>query len=194
MPTISGMRRRGYPPEAIRDFCERIGVTRNDNIIEMGVLENCVREALGATAPRAMAVLDPLKVVITSYTDGEPDLLEAANHPGDESMGTRQVAFSREIYIERADFEEDPPKKYFRLKPGGEVRLRYAYLVTCTDVIKDDDGNVVEVHVTHDPQSRGGNAPDGRKERHHSLGIGKVRCQCASESLRPIVQCRVPRF
>ena len=163
MPTISGMRRRGYPPEAIRDFCERIGVTRNDNIIEMGVLENCVREALGATAPRAMAVLDPLKVVITSYTDGEPDLLEAANHPGDESMGTRQVAFSREIYIERADFEEDPPKKYFRLRPGGEVRLRYAYLVTCTDVIKDDDGNVVEVHVTHDPQSRGGNAPDGRK-------------------------------
>jgi glutaminyl-tRNA synthetase len=163
MPTISGMRRRGYPAAALRDFCERIGVTRNDNLIEMGVLENCVREALDTQAPRVMAVLRPLKVVVTTYEDGDDDLLEAANHPRQPEMGTRQVAFSRELYIEQSDFMEDPPGKFFRLAPGKEVRLRYAYLVRCTDVIKDDDGNVLEIHVTHDPLSRGGTAPDGRK-------------------------------
>jgi glutaminyl-tRNA synthetase len=163
MPTISGLRRLGYPAAAIRDFCERIGVTRNENAIEMGALENCVREALDAVAPRAMAVLDPLKVVVTTYADDAADEFDAANNPRDPEMGTRKVTFSREIYIERADFEEVPPRKFFRLAPGQEVRLRYAWLVRCTDVIKDAEGNVIEVHVTHDPDSRGGNSPDGRK-------------------------------
>jgi glutaminyl-tRNA synthetase len=163
MPTISGLRRRGYPAEAIRDFCARVGVTKQDNVIEMALLEFCVRELLNAQAPRRMAVLNPLKVVIENYPEGETEDLEAINNPGDETAGTRSVPFSRELYIERDDFMEDPPKKFFRLAPGREVRLRYAFFVTCTDVIKDDAGEVVELRCTYDPETRGGNAPDGRK-------------------------------
>lgn len=163
MPTISGLRRRGYTAKALRDFCSRIGITRKENLIELGVLENCIREDLDAKTARGMAVLQPLKVVITSMPEDFEDKFEAPNHPRDESMGSHSVPFSREIYIERDDFMEDPPKKYFRLSPGREVRLRWAYLITCTDVIKDEAGNVLEVHATHDPNSRGGNAVDGRK-------------------------------
>jgi len=163
MPTISGLRRRGIPPEAIRDFVGRIGVTKSDNMIEVGLLEHCVRELLNKTAERRMAVLNPLKVVIETYPEGESEELEAANHPGDPEYGSRKVPFCREIYVERDDFMEDPPKKFFRLGPGREVRLRFAYLITCTEVIKNEAGEVVELRCTHDPDSRGGNAPDGRK-------------------------------
>jgi glutaminyl-tRNA synthetase len=163
MPTISALRRRGYTPAAVRDFCKRIGVTRKDNLIEVGVLENCIREDLDSSVARAMAVLDPMKVVITTFTDDHDESFTVPNHPRDPDHGSHRVPFAREIYIDRADFMEEPPKKYFRLRPGGEVRLRYAYLITCTDVIKDDTGTIVEIHATHDPQSRGGNAVDGRK-------------------------------
>ncbi len=163
MPTISGLRRRGYPAEAIRDFCARVGVTKQDNVIEMALLEFCVRELLNARAPRRMAVLNPLKLVIENYPEGETEELQAINNPGDESAGTRKVPFSRALYIERDDFMEDPPKKFYRLAPGREVRLRYAFFVTCTDVIKNDAGEVVEVRCSYDPETRGGNAPDGRK-------------------------------
>ncbi len=163
MPTLSGLRRRGYPAEAIREFCARVGVTKQDNVIEMALLEFCVRELLNARAPRRMAVLNPLKMVIENYPEGESEELLAINNPGDESAGTRAVPFSRELYIERDDFMEDPPKKFFRLAPGREVRLRYAFFVTCTDVIKNDAGEVIELRCTYDPETRGGNAPDGRK-------------------------------
>ena len=163
MPTISGLRRRGYPAEAIREFCARVGVTKQENVIEMALLEFCVRELLNAQALRRMAVLDPIKLVIENYPEGQSEELEAINNPGDESAGTRSVPFSRELYIERDDFMEDPPRKFFRLAPGREVRLRYAYFVTCTKVIKNDAGEVVELRCTYDPLTRGGNAPDGRK-------------------------------
>jgi len=163
MPTLSGMRRRGFPPAAIVDFCNRVGITKKDNVIDVALLENCVREDLDGSAPRVMGVLRPLRVVIVNYPEDGEEALDAANHPQNPDMGTRQVPFSRVIYIERDDFLEDPPKKFFRLSPGREVRLRYAYLVTCVDVIKDDDGEVVEVHCRYDPETRGGSAPDGRK-------------------------------
>lgn len=163
MPTISGMRRRGYPPAAIHDFCNRIGVTRKVNMISLSLLELCVREALDADAKRVMGVLDPIKVVVTNYPEDQVELFDCPYHPNDESMGTRQVPFSREIYIERDDFMEVPVKKYFRLAPGKEVRLRYAYYVTCTDVIKNEQGEIIELHCTYDPESRGGWAKDGRK-------------------------------
>ena len=163
MPTLSGMRRRGYPPEALVDFCTRIGVTRNQQKVELSVLENCVREALDPGTPRAFAVTRPLKVVIENYPEDQEEQLTALNHPGNESIGTRSLPFCRELYIEQDDFLEDPPKKFFRLAPGREVRLRYAYLVTCTEVIKDASGTIVEVRCTYDPETRGGNAPDGRK-------------------------------
>lgn len=163
MPTISGLRRRGYPPEAIRDFCERIGITKKDSQIDVGVLENCVREALDFSAPRGMCVLKPLKVVIENYPEDQIEDMDASNHPKRPELGKRKVPFSREIYIEKDDFMENPPKKFFRLGPGREVRLRYAYYVTCTDVIKDQAGNVVELRCTYDPESRGGKSPDGRK-------------------------------
>ena len=163
MPTLSGMRRRGYPPEALVDFCTRIGVTRNQQNVELSVLDNCVREALDPGTPRAFAVTRPLKVVIENYPDDQEEELAALNHPGDESLGTRSLPFCRELYIEQEDFQEDPPKKFFRLAPGREVRLRYAYLVTCTEVIKDSSGEIIEVRCTYDPETRGGNAPDGRK-------------------------------
>ena len=163
MPTLSGLRRRGFPAEAIRDFAGRIGVTKSDNVVEMALLEHCVRELLNKTAERRMAVLRPLKVVIENYAEGETEELDAVNNPEDAAAGTRAVPFSRTLYIEREDFMEDPPKKFFRLAPGREVRLRYAYFVTCTDVIKDDAGDIVELRCTYDPETRGGNAPDGRK-------------------------------
>jgi len=164
MPTIAGMRRRGYTPEAVRAFCARIGVSKYDGIIEMAVLENAVREDLNKRAPRVLAVLRPLKVVIDNYPDGQTDELEAVNNPEDAAMGTRKVPFSKVLYIEQDDFREDPPKGYYRLAPGKEVRLRYAYFITCKEVVKDPKtGAVVELHCTYDPATRGGNAPDGRK-------------------------------
>jgi len=164
MPTISGMRRRGYPPGAIRNFCDRIGVAKRDSIVDFNLLQFCVREELNRTAPRVMGVLNPLKVVIDNYPDGEVELFDAVNNPEDPSAGTRKVPFSKTLYIEQDDFREVPPPKYFRLTPGREVRLRYAYLVTCTGVVKDPaTGAAVEVHCTYDPATRGGDSPDGRK-------------------------------
>lgn len=163
MPTLSGMRRRGYPPDAIVEFCKRIGVTRNQQHIELTVLENCVRESLDKCVNRVFAVLDPIKLIIENYPNDEEEQLEAANHPADPEMGTREVSFCKELYIDRNDFLENPPRKFFRLSPGKEVRLRYAYLVTCTDFSKDDQGNVTEIRCTYDPSSKGGNAIDGRK-------------------------------
>jgi len=163
MPTISGLRRRGYTPEAIRHFCEHIGVAKRDSTVGMALLEYFIRHDLNRRAPRAMAVLQPLKVVLLNYPKDSAEELKAINNPEDPSAGTRQVPFSRELYIEREDFMEDPPRKYFRLAPGREVRLRYAYFMTCVDVVKDEAGQVVELHCTYDPETRGGNAPDGRK-------------------------------
>ena len=163
MPTLSAMRRRGYPPEAIRSFCDRVGVAKRQNVVEMALLEHLVREDLNKRAQRVMGVLRPLRVVIENYPEGRVEELEAVNNPEDPSMGSRKLPFSRELYIERDDFQEDPPKKYFRLAPGREVRLRYGYFVTCTDVVKDEKGEVVELRCTYDPETRGGQAPDGRK-------------------------------
>lgn len=163
MPTICGLRRRGYTPEAIRYFADKVGVAKRDNVIDLSLLEFCLREDLNKRAERRMAVLNPLKVVITNYPEDMVDELEATNNPEDEAAGKRMVPFGREIFIERDDFMENPPKKYFRLAPGQEVRLRYAYFIKCTDVIKDLQGNIVELHCTYDPASRGGNSPDGRK-------------------------------
>ena len=163
MPTICGLRRRGYTPEAIRYFADKVGVAKRDNVIDLSLLEFCIREDLNKRAERRMAVLNPLKVVITNYPEGQVEELEAINNPEDESAGKRKVPFSREIYIERDDFMENPPKKFFRLAPGQEVRLRYAYFIKCEEVIKDAQGNIVELHCTFDPASRGGNSPDGRK-------------------------------
>lgn len=163
MPTISGLRRRGYTPESIRDFCARVGVAKKENVIDVSLLEHCVREDLNRRAPRAMAVLRPLKLVLTNYPEGQSEELDMVNHPDHPEAGTRRVPFSREIYIERDDFLLDPPKKFFRLAPGREVRLRNAYLITCTHAIKDEAGNVVELRGTYDPATRGGDAPDGRK-------------------------------
>ncbi len=164
MPTISGVRRRGYTPEAIRNFCDRIGVAKADSMVDMALLEYCIREDLNKQAPRVMGVLRPLKVVIQNYPADQVEELEAINNPEDETMGTRKVPFSRELYIERDDFMEDPPKKFFRLAPGREVRLRYAYFIKCEEVVKDPGtGDIVELRCSYDPQTRGGNAPDGRK-------------------------------
>jgi len=164
MPTISGLRRRGYTPESIRDFSERIGVAKRDSVVDIQLLEHCLREDLNKRAPRVMGVLNPLKVVITNYPHDKVEEVDAVNNPEDETAGKRQVPFSREIFIERDDFMEDPPKKFFRLAPGREVRLRYAYYITCVDVIKDEKtGEITELHCTYDPESRGGYTPDGRR-------------------------------
>ena len=165
MPTLRGLRRRGIPAEALRRFARDIGVARADSAVDYGFLEFCTREVLNQKALRRMAVLNPLKIVIDNYPEGKTELLEAVNNPENEGDGTRQIEFSREFYIERDDFMEDPPKRFFRLSPGREVRLRYAYFVTCTDVIKDANGDVIEVRCTYDPASRGGESPDGRKVR-----------------------------
>ena len=164
MPTISGLRRRGYTPEAIRNFCSKIGVARAaDSMVEYSLLEFCVREHLNAITPRLMAVLDPIKVIIENYDENAEEFFDCPLHPEDESYGTRKVPFSRELYIERDDFMENPPKKYFRLSPGNEVRLRYAYYITCKEVVKDANGNIIELICTYDPETKGGQSPDGRK-------------------------------
>jgi glutaminyl-tRNA synthetase len=163
MPTLAAMRRRGYPPEAIRSFCDRIGVAKADSVVDIALLEFCVREHLNRYSPRVMAVLRPLKIVIENYPEDGFDELDAINNPEDPAAGTRKVPFSRELYIERDDFMEDPPRKFYRLAPGREVRLRYAYFIKCVDIVKDDAGEVSEIRCTYDPETRGGDAPDGRK-------------------------------
>lgn len=164
MPTLVGLRRRGYTPEAIRNFCDRIGVAKTNSVVDIKLLEFCLREDLEKQAPRAMGVLEPLKIVIENYPEDKVEEFEFPNHPGNPEMGTRMVPFSREIYIERDDFREDPPKKFFRLAPGREVRLRFAYLITCTDMVRDPDTDeIIELRCTYDPDTKGGNAPDGRK-------------------------------
>ncbi|MSP12811.1 MAG: glutamine--tRNA ligase, partial [Chloroflexi bacterium] len=163
MPTLSGLRRRGYTPEAIREFCARIGVAKTNSMVDVALLEHCVREDLNQRTPRVMGVLRPLRVVIDNYPVGQVEQMDAVNNPEDPSAGTRKVPFSQVLYIEQEDFREEPPPKYFRLAPGREVRLRYAYFIKCVGVVKDADGNVVELRCTYDPATRGGNAPDGRK-------------------------------
>jgi glutaminyl-tRNA synthetase len=163
MPTISGLRRRGYTPESIRRFADEIGVAKRENVVDVGLLEFCVREDLNKRAPRAMAVLQPLKIVLENYPDGQTEEMDVVNNPEDPSAGTRRVPFSRELYIEQDDFREDPPKKFFRLAPRREVSQRNAYLITCRDVVKNDAGEIVELRCTYDPATRGGDAPDGRK-------------------------------
>ncbi len=183
MPTISGLRRRGYTPESIRDFCRKIGITKQDSVIDMELLEHSIREDLNRRAQRAMAVLDPLKVVIVNYPEGTEEELDAVNNPEDPSMGTRKVPFSKELFIERDDFMEDPPKKFYRLSPGSEVRLRYAYIVRCVGLERDPaTGEVTEVHCEYDPDTRGGNAPDGRKVR------GTIHWVCAKSASRVTVR------
>ena len=165
MPTLAGLRRRGYTPQTIHEFCEEIGITKYNSLTDVALLEHCLRAQLNRTSSRTLAVLDPVKLVIDNFPEDRTEWFTAVNNPEDESAGMRHIPFCRELYIERADFMENPPKKFFRLAPGREVRLRYACLVTCTDVIKDDDGNVIEIHATFDPRSRGGTASDGRKVR-----------------------------
>ena len=165
MPTLAGLRRRGYTPASIRNFCERVGVAKRENVIDVALLEFSIREDLNKTANRVMGVLRPLRVVITNYPEGQSEEFETANNPDDPSAGTRNVPFSRVLYIEQEDFLEDPPKKFFRLSPGREVRLRSAYFITCTEVIKDEQGNVTELRATYDPATRGGDSPDGRKPK-----------------------------
>ena len=178
MPTISGMRRRGYTPESIRVFCDRIGIAKRNNTIEMALLEHCLREDLNKTSDRVLAVLDPLKIIIENYPEGKVEELEAINNPEDTSSGIRMLPFSREIYVERDDFSENPPKKFFRLAIGREVRLRYGYFITCTEVIKDDiTGEIIELRCTYDPETRGGQAPDGRRVK------GTIHWVSAAQSL-----------
>ena len=165
MPTLAGMRRRGYPPEAILDFCDTIGVTKNNAVTDIAVLQHCVRGRLNKTSQRLMGVLNPLKVIIENMPEGEVDWLDAINNPEDPEAGSRKVPFSRELYIEQDDFMEDPPRKFFRLGPDREVRLRYGYFIKCESVVKDDTGNITELRCTYDPETRGGSSPDGRKVR-----------------------------
>ena len=162
MPTIAALRRRGYPAAAIRDFCGRVGVTKKENLIELGLLESCVRDAL-ASAPRRLAVIDPLRVTLTNYPEGETEWMTAQNHPNEPEQGTRDIPFTRELWIERDDFMEDAPRKFFRLKPGGEVRLRYGYIIRCDEVIKNDAGEVVELRCSYDPETRSGGSGEQRK-------------------------------
>jgi len=163
LPTIGGLRRRGYTPESIRNFCTRIGVAKKNSVVDMAQLEHAVREDLNKRAPRVMAVLRPLRIVLENYPEDQVEEMEAINNPEDPDAGARKVPFSRLLYIEREDFREDPPKKFFRLAPGREVRLRYAYLITCQSVVKDESGEIVELRCTYDPETRGGSAPDGRR-------------------------------
>ena len=178
LPTISGLRRRGYSPASIRNFCKTIGIAKTDSTIDLALLEHCLRDDLNAESNRVMAVVDPLKVVITNYPNGQIDELDAVNNPQNPSAGTRKVHFTKEIYIEREDFMEDAPKKFFRLSIGREVRLRYAYFVTCTDIVKDENGNVTELHCTYAPATKGGDAPDSRKVK------GTLHWVSATESLK----------
>jgi glutaminyl-tRNA synthetase len=182
MPTISGMRRRGYPASALREFCERIGVAKANSTVEFALLENCVRDELNRNALRFMAVIKPLKVVITNYPEGQSEYFDAENNPEDPNAGTRKVKFTREIYIEQEDFMENPPKKFFRLAPGAEIRLKHAYYITCKEVIKDAQGNIVELRCELDPESRGGSTPDGRRVK------GTLHWVSASEGLKAEVR------
>src|ERR1700754_1545194 len=163
MPTLAGVRRRGVPPTSLRDLIKRIGVAKANSTVDLGMFEFSIREALNKTALRRMAVLRPLKIVIENYPEGQTEELEAVNHPDDPAAGSRKIKFGRELYIEQDDFMENPPKKFFRLSPGAEVRFRYAYFITCREAVKNDKGEVVELRCTYDPATRGGNAPDGRK-------------------------------
>jgi glutaminyl-tRNA synthetase len=165
MPTVSGLRRRGYTPESIRNFSDEIGVTKRDAMVDVAKLENALRDDLNKKAPRVMGVLDPIKIIITNYPNDKVEHLDAKNNPEDESAGKRKIAFSKEIFIDRNDFMEDPPKKFFRLSVGKEVRLKFAYYITCNDVLKDSDGNITELHCTYDPETKGGMSEDGRKVR-----------------------------
>ena len=176
MPTLSGLRRRGVPPEALREFCSRIGIARSDSMVDYAVLEFCIREYLNAHTPRAMAVLDPVKVVIENYPEDQVEEFEMPWHPEDAAYGSRTVPFSRELWIERDDFRQDPPKKYHRLAPGAEVRLRYAYFITCREAVYDDAGNLVELRCTYDPESRGGQSPDGRKVKGTIHWVSAAHC------------------
>jgi glutaminyl-tRNA synthetase len=177
MPTLCGLRRRGYSPAAIRQFCRRIGVNKFNSTIDIALLEHCVRQDLNRHSPRVMAVLQPLKVIIDNYPEDKVEQLDAVNNPEDPAAGTRQVPFSHELYIERDDFMEEPPKKFYRLAPGREVRLRYAYFITCKEVVKNADGEIIELHCTYDPATRGGDAPDGRKVK------STLHWVCAPQSL-----------
>ena len=188
MATLSGLRRRGVPPEALRDFVARLSVSKNEGEVEMAMFEHVIRETLNRTAERRMAVLRPLKVVITNYPDGETEMLDAVNNPNDPDAGSHQVPFSRELWVEREDFMEDPPRKFFRLGPGREVRLRYAYFITCTEVIKDAGGEVVELRCTYDPATRGGDAPDGRKVK------GTIHWVSAAQALNAEVRLYNPLY
>jgi glutaminyl-tRNA synthetase len=163
MPTLSGMRRRGFTPGSIREFCDRIGIAKTNSMVDFALLEHCIREELNTSAPRYMAVLRPLKVVIDNYPENQVEWFEAENNPENPEMGSRKVPFSRELYIEQEDFMEEPPSKFFRLAPGREVRLKNSYFIKCESVVKDAAGNISELHCTYDPETRGGNAPDGRK-------------------------------
>src|SRR5579883_2560216 len=182
MPTLAGLRRRGVPPEALREFVRRIGVAKANSVVDVAMFEHAIREVLNAAAMRRMAVLRPLRVVIENYPEGQIEELEAVNHPDDPDAGTRRVRFGRELYIERDDFMENPPKKFFRLSPGKEVRLRYAYFITCREVVKDAAGEVVALRCTYDPATRGGNAPDGRKVQ------GTIHWVAAPHALRAEVR------
>jgi glutaminyl-tRNA synthetase len=188
MPTLAGLRRRGVPPEAIRDFVKRIGVAKANSVVDVGMFEFCVREALNAAAQRRMAVLKPLKVVIENYPEGQAEELDAVNHPDNPAAGTRKVSFARELYIERDDFMENPPKKFFRLAPGSEVRLRYAYFIRCKEVKKDANGDIAELICTYDPATKGGNAPDGRKVK------GTIHWVSAAHALPAEVRLYNPLF
>jgi len=188
MPTLAGIRRRGVPAEALRDFCKRIGVAKANSLVDLGLLEFSIREVLNKSAQRRMAVLRPLKVVIENYPEGQSEELEAVNHPDAPAAGTRMVRFGREVFIEQDDFMENPPKKFFRLSPGTEVRLRYAYFITCREVVKDAAGNVVELRCTYDPATKGGNAPDGRKVK------ATIHWVSAKESLPVEVRLYNPLF
>jgi len=188
MPTLAGLRRRGVPPGSLRDFVKRIGVAKAYSTVDVGMLEFCIREELNRTALRRMAVLKPLKIVIENYPEGQTEELEAINHPDDAAAGTRKLTFSRELYVERDDFMEDPPKKFFRLAPGREVRLRYAYFVTCREVVKDASGEIVELRCTYDPETKGGNAPDGRKVK------ATIHWVSAADSVKAEVRVYNPLF
>jgi glutaminyl-tRNA synthetase len=181
MPTIFGMRRRGYTPEALREFCSRVGVTKKEHLIEMEQLDSCVRDDLNARAPRAMAVLDPVKVVLTNYPADRAETMTAANHPERPELGSRELPFGREIWIERDDFMEDPPKNFFRLRPGGEVRLRYAYIIKCENVVKDAAGRVMEIHCTYDPDTRSGSGPAAERKVKGTIHWVAVRSAVQAE-------------
>ena len=183
MPTISGMRRRGYPASAIRVFCSRVGVTKKEKSIQIAQLENCVRQELDNNSPRAMAVIKPLKVVIDNYPEDQIESLTASNHPKDQDMGTRTLPFSKEIYIEENDFMEDPPEKFFRLKPGGEVRLRFGYIIKCEEVIKDTDGNILEIHCSYDPDTKSGSGTSTRKVKGTIHWVSAKQCISATLNL-----------